>query len=99
VLVRADIAMSATTGGIAIPEQMQERAQLAGSTGVLIEVGEDAFSWNFDRSRPWQGYKPVAGDRVYFDRYAGKIILGKDGVEYRIMDDKCIGGIEKGSKT
>ena len=95
VLVRPDIAMSQTHGGVELPDDVRERAQLSGSTGVIIETGEDAFVWNGDRTRPWQGYKPVAGDRIYYDRYAGKVILGSDGVEYRLMDDVAIGGVQK----
>lgn len=94
VLVRPDIAAS-KVGELHIPDDIRDRAQLSGSTGVVIELGEDAFRWNFDRSRPWQGYRPVAGDRIYFDRYAGKEILGEDGQTYRLMDDKCIGGVQK----
>lgn len=94
VLVRPDIA-SEIVGSFKMPDEVVERAQLSGSTGVLIESGEDAFAWNFDRSRPWSGYKPKSGDRIYFDRYAGKVILGDDGVEYRLMDDKCVGGVRK----
>lgn len=95
VLVRPDIAMEKSSGGISIPEDVQERAQLGATTGVLVEVGDDAFVWSFDKTRHWTGYKPVAGDRVYFDRYAGKVILGKDGVEYRLMDQASVGGVEQ----
>ena len=94
VVVRPDIAAT-KVGNVELPDAVTERTQLSGTTGVLIEAGEDAFAWNFDRSRPWSGYKPQAGDRIYYDRYAGKVILGKDGVEYRLMDDKCIGGVQK----
>lgn len=98
VLIRPDIAAGSIKMGkedFIIPEEIRDRAQLSGSTGVVIDLGEDAFRWNFDRSRPWQGYRPVAGDRIYFDRYAGKEILGDDGQTYRLMDDKCIGGVQK----
>lgn len=94
VLVRPDIA-AAKVGELHIPDDIRDRAQLSGSTGVIIELGDDAFAWNFDRSRPWSGYKPQAGDRIYFDRYSGKEILGDDGQTYRLMDDKCIGGVQK----
>ena len=95
VLVRPDIAMEKTQGGIEIPDDVQGRAQLAATTGVVIAVGDDAFVWNYDKTRPWGGYKPIEGDRVYFDRYAGKVILGNDGVEYRLMDQVSIGGVQK----
>ena len=94
VLVRPDIAAS-SSGNIKLPQEVQDRAQLAGGTGVLIARGDDAFFWNTDRTKLWSGYRPSEGDRVYFERYAGKVILGDDGVEYRLMDDKCIGGVQK----
>jgi len=94
VLVMPDRAAS-TVGGLHIPDDIRDRAQLSGSTGVIVELGDDAFKWNFDRSRPWEGYRPQAGDRIYFDRYAGKEILGDDGMTYRLMDDKCIGGVQR----
>lgn len=99
VLIQPDIA-AAKVGGIQIPDDIRDRAQLSGSTGVIVEIGDDAFTWNFDRTRRWEGYRPKAGDRIYFDRYAGKEVLGKDGIVYRLMDDKCVGGIEtQGSET
>lgn len=96
VLVRPDIAADKFADGkLSLPDDVVDRAQLAGSSGVLVELGDDAFAWNSDRSRPFSGDKPTLGDRVYFDKYAGQVILGDDGVEYRLMDDKCIGGVRK----
>ena len=92
VLIRPDIA-AASSGSIELPQDVVERAQLASSSGVIIGLGDGAFSWNSDRTRPFEGEKPKAGDRVFFDRYAGKVILGDDCVEYRLMDDVAIGGV------
>jgi co-chaperonin GroES (HSP10) len=97
VLIRPDIA-AAKSGSIELPQDVVERAQLASSSGVIVECGEGAFSWNSDRTRPFDGEKPKTGDRVYFDRYAGKVILGDDGAEYRLMDDVAIGGVHKTTK-
>ncbi len=94
VLVRPDIA-SSHSGKIELPEDVVDRAQLSASSGVIVEVGDDAFVWNADRTRPYGGYKPKAGDRVHFEKYAGKVILGDDGVEYRIVDDKAIGAVKE----
>ena len=94
VLVRPDIAAE-QSGALKLPDAVVERAQLSASSGVIVALGDDAFSWNFDRTRPFAGDKPKAGDRVFFDVYAGKVILGDDGVEYRLIDDKCVGGVRK----
>src|SRR5258708_5430290 len=93
VLIRPDIAAS-SSGKIKLPEDVVDRAQLSASSGVIVALGDDAFVWNADRTRPYGGYKPKAGDRVHFERYAGKVILGDDGVEYRIVDDKAIGAVK-----
>lgn len=98
VLVRPDIAAE-KAGQVFLSQQTQDSSQMSASTGVIVGVGDDAFAWNTDRSRPWAGYKPIAGDRIYFEKYAGRVVLGKDGVEYRLMDDKCIGGIEEKGKS
>src|SRR5882757_892326 len=75
VLILPDIAMTKSQGNIALPDDVVERMQLSASSGVIVEVGDDAFAWNSDRTRPFGGYKPKAGDRVHFDKFAGKLIL------------------------
>lgn len=94
VLVKPDIAAS-TSGNIQIPDEVVDRAQLSSSSGVIVSVGDDAFMWNSDRTRPFTGSRPKVGDRVHFDKYAGKLILGDDSVEYRLLDDNSIGGVRK----
>jgi chaperonin GroES len=78
-----------------LPDDVVDRAQMSSSSGVIVEAGDDAFAWNSDRTRPFTGERPKAGDRVFFDKYAGKVILGDDGVEYRLMDDASIGGVRR----
>ena len=95
VLVRPDAVARKSSGGIELPDDLAERMQLAAITGVIIECGDEAFRWNADRTRPYEGYKPQAGDRIIFEKYAGKPILGEDGKNYRILDDKAIGGIKR----
>lgn len=53
--------------------------------GTVIAVGEDCFE-------DWQA-KPKIGDKIMFDRYAGKIFLGADESIYRMMPYNCICGI------
>lgn len=88
-------AQSAGTHGapILFTDQKQDIDGLAAETGVIISIGDGAWTWNSDRTRPYKGTKPVVGQRVWFDRYAGSPQHGKDGVVYKIMDDKCIGAI------
>ena len=95
VLIKPDSVAHKTTGGIELPEEIKERMELASITGVIVECGSEAFKWNADRTRPFGGNPPGPGTRVIFEKYAGKPILGVDGENYRILDDKAIGGIMK----
>jgi len=95
VLILPDMAMTKSQGNIALPDEVVERMQLSASSGVIIALGDDAFAWNSDRTRPFTGYKPKPGDRVHFEKYAGKEIVGDDGVKYRLCDDKAVGGVKK----
>jgi co-chaperonin GroES (HSP10) len=74
-------------------EETKERMAMAAETGVLVAVGESAWAWNSDRTRPFTGTKPVEGQRVWFERYAGSVQHGEDGRLYRLLDDKCVGAI------
>lgn len=79
----------------ALPEETKERMAMAAETGVIVAVGESAWAWNADRTRPFSGDKPVEGQRVWFERYAGSLQHGKDGNLYRLMSDNCVGAVAK----
>lgn len=98
VLVQADIASSKTIGGLELTDDMVERHQLSATSGVIVALGSEAFRWNADRTRPYEGEKPRAGDRVIFEKYAGQLVKGDDGASYRLVADKAIGAI-KGTKA
>lgn len=91
VIVLPDMPAEATKGGVFLTEDLQEKQAASADTGVIIAVGDDAFTWNSDRTRDFGGTKPKPGDRVYFERFAGGVMMGADGLLYRVMDDKCIG--------
>lgn len=99
VLVLPDPFAPRTGGGIAIPDDMQERMTEASETGILIALGSEAWAWNSDRTRRFEGKKPEPGQRVIFERYAGSYQYGADGNRYRMMDDRCIGGWFEEGKT
>ncbi len=79
-------------GSVELPPEVVERMSLASESGILIESGPEAFDIHGDGSR-WHGCKPVAGDHVIIEKYAGLLILGDDGLKYRIMEDTCIGAV------
>lgn len=93
VIILPDVAAEQTTGKIYLDAGTRERATMAADTGLLIALGDAAFAWNSDRTRPYDGRKPKPGERVTFERYAGQLVLGDDGSVYRVCDDKCIAGV------
>ena len=93
VLILPDGAAEETSGGIALPQELLERMAMAAETGVLVELGDAAWTWNSDRTRLFGGSKPQPGQRVRFERYAGSMHHGPDGRIYRVMDDKCVAGV------
>lgn len=94
VLVLMDEHTELTKGGIIVMSQIADRQTLAGITGVIVALGPTAFRWSDDLARAWTGYKPQPGDRVYVDRYSGQLVNGRDGRQYRLMSQSCVGAVE-----
>jgi co-chaperonin GroES (HSP10) len=93
VLVRMDVFVSTFGGGkLAFLEDQVERMNLGSESGTIYAIGDQAFKHNYDHTTN-DGVKPVAGDRVYCEKYAGREIMGDDGVKYRLMADGCIAGL------
>ena len=90
VLVLMDKCSPKTTGGVDLPDDLIEKMSMAAESGVLVAVSPGAFLLNEDMT-PWIGEKPKPGDRVYIEKYAGKLVKGRDGETYRIMDYGSIG--------
>lgn len=68
-------------------DESAERQQYAQMEGTLVAVSEHAFSY-----ADWKNSSaPKPGDRVIYCRYAGgNPIKGKDGKDYRIVNDKDV---------
>lgn len=93
VLILPDTASDMTTGGVQLPDEMVGRMSMAAETGVVVEVGVDAFTWNASGSA-LTGRVPKVGDRVFIERYAGQLLKGKDGKKYRVLEGRSIGAIQ-----
>ncbi|MEJ0093816.1 MAG: hypothetical protein WDN46_10335 [Methylocella sp.] len=93
VLVLCDQVKEQTQGGVFIAEDIRERHELAAETGILIRLGDGAFKWNADKTRPWTGYVPQVGDHVFMARYSGAVFTGDDGQRYRVMEYTCIAAV------
>jgi chaperonin GroES len=95
ILIKVDESAAKTSGGVFLTDEMVYKQTMASETGIIVAIGDAAFYWSFDRTHEWHGHRPQVGDRVYVERYAGRILKGNDGVWYRVMDDKCVAAIEQ----
>lgn len=87
VLVKPDSAEQITKGGIIIPDQAKDREQYAAMKGTLIAASPVAFTYaEWPEGTPL----PKPGDKVLYEKYAGALVKGNDGQEYRVINDKDI---------
>ena len=78
-----------TKGGIIIPDESKDREQFAQMEGALVACSPLAFTYD-----DWKNANPPKpGDRVLFAKFAGAKVTGKDGKEYRIVNDKDIAAV------
>jgi chaperonin GroES len=77
-------------GGLILPHEVKERMALAFQVGRVIAVSPIAF--NYDRW-PDPDDIPKAGDIVWYARYAGTLVIGRDKRTYRLLKDKDIGAV------
>ncbi len=75
---------------IIMADQTRERGEFAQMEGTLVAVSPVAFTYT---DWPEGTYPPKAGDRVLFAKYAGTMVTGKDGVEYKLVNDKDIAAV------
>jgi len=70
-----------TQSGIVIATGQQEKMEaLAQTFGRVIAMGPTAYD---DQTQEWC----KVGDRVSFAKYSGLLNKGKDGKEYRVIND------------
>jgi chaperonin GroES len=93
VLVLPDQA-AGMVGSIIIPDTIKDTIGAAATTGIIVSIGDGAFRYGTDGNQ-WVGERPKPGDRVYFQKYAGQEHEGRDGLLYRIMEDRSIAGGEE----
>jgi len=71
-----------TKGGIYIPDPQRQTEDLAGIKAELVAVGSQAFEAIKNPDA-----RPRAGMLVSISKYAGYLITGRDGEEYRLIND------------
>ena len=77
-------------GGILLPENVAEREKLGSMFGRLVAASPLAF--NYD-AWPAEARKPAVGDAVIFAKYAGVLVKGSDGREYRLCKDRDVAAV------
>ncbi len=88
-----------SSGGIMMSDATKDKEELAQTTAMLVSVSPMAFQfadWPRDRVTGElinAHLVPVPGDLVRFKQYAGGEWRGRDGRNYRIIDDKEIYGV------
>ena len=92
VLVKPETLEEVTEGGILIPQQSREREDMGHIKAKLVGVGSQAFEDIEDVSQ-----RPIAGMTITIARYSGYLIKGKDGVQYRIINDTDVVAVLDGN--
>jgi co-chaperonin GroES (HSP10) len=77
-----------TKGGIILTEQTVERESMKTARGRVVSVSPAAFDF-----ADFGGQHARVGDIVAFAQYAGIIVKGDDGRDYRLLQDKEVWGI------
>lgn len=77
-------------GNIFIPDSAKDAKEASGQRGRLVAISPVAFDY---ASFP-EGSKPVVGDVVLFAKFAGTLVTGLDGRDFRLMKDRDIMAVE-----
>ena len=84
ILVKPDPIEEVSQGGIVLAVD-PKKERLAVEKGTVVTLGDTAFSGDFKTESP-----PKVGDRVYYAKYAGKLIKDTDDVEYVMLNDEDV---------
>ena len=93
VLVKPEPVEEETSGGIVIASATLEKDKIRQFVGHVVSIG--CCAWEDYEGPEWC----AEGDRVTYSQHAGQVMKGKDGEEYRLMNDRDINAIvEEGFK-
>lgn len=89
ILVAVDEFATVSAAGVHMIDTHVEKMTASSTSGCIFALGAEAFRL-FEDGTVWKGDVPVVGERVYFERYAGQLVMGHDGKTYRLMDYRAI---------
>lgn len=81
-----EVLKSAKAAGLVLVDKTTDREKQSQVRGKLVAIGGNAFE-------DWQGRIPQVGDMVWYAKYAGYVVPGDDGKEYRLCNDKDIAAV------
>jgi co-chaperonin GroES (HSP10) len=90
VLIAPEVIEEKTKGGIILTDTVKDTDRNAATRGRLVAVSPCAFDY---AEWPQGTRRPQPGDEVWFGKYAGTLIQGRDGKDYRLCKDRDIGAI------
>jgi len=90
VLVLPETIPEKTKGGIILTDSVKDSDKAAGRRARLVAVSPVAFSY----AEFPEGTKPIVGDVVLIAKYAGTLVDGLDGREYRVIKDSDVMAVE-----
>lgn len=79
-------------GGIILPDEHKDREQFAQMEGVLVAISPLAFTYA-DKADWGDAAKPKPGDKVMFAKFAGAAVKGRDGNDYRLVNDRDVAAV------
>lgn len=88
VLILPEEVEAKTKGGIILPDEVKDADKAAANRGLLVAVSPVAFDF-----AEFKDVKPEVGDHVWYGRYAGTEVRGRDGRTYRLCKDRDIGAV------
>lgn len=90
VLIVPEDTEQVTAGGIILAQSIKDSNDMATMFGRLVAASPHAFSYTDN----WpEGTMPKVGDAVLFAKYAGTLVKGLDGREYRLCKDKDVAAV------
>jgi chaperonin GroES len=86
ILIKPQEIAKVSKGGILLTtETTAAREQMGNTTGIVVAMGNHCY---LEDSSSWC----KVGDKVIFAKYAGLLYTGKDGQDYRMINDHDITG-------
>jgi len=82
--------VSNKVGMIEIPEMVESRMAAVELKAIVVSVGSEAWADEVSWWQWWKKPRAKPGDTVLVTKYAGIMVRGNDGKQYRLVNDRDI---------